>query len=225
MAHFSEAGFLKEMINLFGGIRFSHMSLFHVDGVRLLLDAGAEKLECVEFFPLNRQGERLFLGVTQVPLNSFVARSSPRNFDLSRNKSFRRLQVPTSSIGRSPTRSGIPNGVAFLKHALPTITSPAILEVIVVYPDNDFCCVDTLHSDRPYLRELSQAEREFEVSWHRRRFEALHEIHKVQAFRPVLCANVSGCVEASYLVRTLEGAVAEEKARGFEDFLSDPGPL
>ena len=223
VAHFTETGFLREMINLFGGIRFSHMILFDVDGVRLLLDAGAESLECVKFFPFNSQGEQYFLGVTQVPVNSFAARSSPRDFDLSRNKSLRRLQVPASSIGCNPVITGLPNGVAFLKHVLSTIASPVILEVIIVYSDIDFCCIGTWNSDRPYLCERSQAGREYEASWHHRLFGALREVHKVRAFRPVLCANVSGCLEASYMVQTLEEAVAEEKARGgFEDFLFDP---
>jgi len=49
MADFAEVGFLEEMIHLFGGIRFSRMDLFNVDGMRLLLDAGAEALESVAF--------------------------------------------------------------------------------------------------------------------------------------------------------------------------------
>jgi len=57
MGHFAEVGFLKEMIDLFGGIRFYYMNLLNVGGMRLLLDAGAETLECVVFSPSDRYGE------------------------------------------------------------------------------------------------------------------------------------------------------------------------
>ena len=59
MANFAEVGFLKAMINLFGGIRFYHMNLCNVDGMRLLLDAGAETLKSVAFSPADsdRYGE------------------------------------------------------------------------------------------------------------------------------------------------------------------------
>ena len=41
---FTTVGLLKAMIDLFGGIRFWYIRPFHVDGMRLLLDAGAETL-------------------------------------------------------------------------------------------------------------------------------------------------------------------------------------
>lgn len=152
--------------------------------------------------------------------SSAATGSSLRHFDLSQNKSLRKLQISASSIDL--TRTGPPDA-PFLKHLLSTITSPATLELIVVYSDNDFCGIDTLHTNWPYLREPSRAEREHEASWHHRRFEALRGAHKVRAFRLVLCANVWGCVGDSYPVRMLEEAVAEEKAtKGFDDFSSDP---
>ena len=57
MGHFAEVGILKEMIDLFGGIRFYYMNLLNVGGMRLLLDAGAETLEYVVFYPNDRYGE------------------------------------------------------------------------------------------------------------------------------------------------------------------------
>ena len=49
---------LRDMISLFGGIRFRHMDLFNVDGMRLLLDACAETLETLRLYPPN-PGRRL----------------------------------------------------------------------------------------------------------------------------------------------------------------------
>jgi len=150
--------------------------------------------------------------------SSAVTGPSLRDFDLSQNKSLRRLQVPASSIGLTKEPDA-----TLLKYLLSTITSPATLEVMVVYSDNDFHGIDTLHTNWPYLREPSRTERAYEASRHRRRFEALRDAHKVRAFRLVLCAYVWGCVGDSYPVRRLEEAVEEEKSeRGFDDFSSDP---
>ena len=52
MTHFAEMGFLKEMITLFGGIRFYQMKFINVGGMQLLLGAGAETLECVALSPI-----------------------------------------------------------------------------------------------------------------------------------------------------------------------------
>ena len=48
---------LKDMIDLFGGIRFRCMNLLGVGGIRLLLDACARTLETVMLYPTD--GERL----------------------------------------------------------------------------------------------------------------------------------------------------------------------
>ena len=42
---FTTVGLLKGVIDQFGGIRFQHVRLFNVDGMRLLLGAGAETLK------------------------------------------------------------------------------------------------------------------------------------------------------------------------------------
>ena len=48
---------LKDMIDLFGGIRFHQLDLFHVEGMSLLLDACAETLETLQFHPNDPHGE------------------------------------------------------------------------------------------------------------------------------------------------------------------------
>ena len=56
---FTTAGLLKDVIELFGGIRFWHVRLFHVDGMRLLLDAGAVTLKNLTLDPNDPHGEKI----------------------------------------------------------------------------------------------------------------------------------------------------------------------
>jgi len=51
-----DAGLLQDMIDLFGGIRFRHMDLFNVKGMRLLLGACAETLETLRLCPTDPHG-------------------------------------------------------------------------------------------------------------------------------------------------------------------------
>lgn len=72
------AGLLKDMIELFRGIRFHHMDLFDVDGMRLLLDACAGTLESVVLDPRDRYGELLSSEGTQVVTDYFRLCIPPR---------------------------------------------------------------------------------------------------------------------------------------------------
>jgi hypothetical protein len=58
---FGMAGFLEDMIDLFGGIRFSLMHLYRVYGMRSLLSACAKTLECVALDPTDPLGKQLSL--------------------------------------------------------------------------------------------------------------------------------------------------------------------
>jgi len=49
--------FLKDMIDLLGGIQVRQLDLFYVDGMSLLLDACAEALETLRFHPDDHHGE------------------------------------------------------------------------------------------------------------------------------------------------------------------------
>jgi len=57
MSDFRSVGFLKDMIDLFGGIRFRYMDLFDVDGMRLLLNACVETLEILRLYPTDPRGD------------------------------------------------------------------------------------------------------------------------------------------------------------------------
>ena len=53
---FSRVDFLKDMISLFGGIRFHTLDLFKVDVVQLLLDACAKTLTTLQVYPCDTCG-------------------------------------------------------------------------------------------------------------------------------------------------------------------------
>jgi len=140
--------------------------------------------------------------------NKPTAGPSFRDFDLSRHKSLRTLEVPASSI--------VHKEPGILTHVLSTITSPAFSEVIIIYRDYDFGGLYRLPDTRVF-REMLPVEREEDVSFRRSRLEALHEMYKVRAFRPVLCADVWDRVR-EYTVWELKQAVTLE--REFDDFFS-----
>ena len=189
MMCFTRVGLLKDMIDLFGGLRFHGMHLFDVDGMRLLLEACAKTLEAIVLYPTDPRGEQPCLKSTQVLAENFTVKFSLQDFDLSQNKSLHTVEFPASSIDCALNDNPPGSVLSFLKHLLSTIPPSVSLEIIVLYFDCDFCGVK---SRWPYLREISQGEAAEEASWHRRRFEVLREVQKVQDFRLTLSATVSG---------------------------------
>ena len=150
--------------------------------------------------------------------DDFAASSSLREFDLSRSKSLRTLQVPASSIDRDLNTTS-----SLLKQVLSTITSPSFFEVMIIFRWYNFSGVESWqHPDKPPLHEVSRAESAAEAQRHRRRFEVLREVHKVRDFRLVLDASVWGPA-SEYSMRMLKEAVAKEGAKkAFCGFLSEP---
>lgn len=59
MTYFTRVGVLKDMINLFGGIRLRHMDLSNVNGTRLLLNACAKTMETLRLYPTDPRGKEL----------------------------------------------------------------------------------------------------------------------------------------------------------------------
>ena len=151
--------------------------------------------------------------MTQALVNNFAAGSSLQDFDLSRNKSLRKLELQASSIDGSP---GI---TSFLKHLLSTITSSAFLTIYLFHGEYYFRGITFGRSDWP---QLSNAERENEVSRYHRRFEVLREMHKVRTFQLKLGVTAWGRFGEGP-VRLLEEAIAEERAEGgFDEFPCKP---
>ena len=116
-----------------------------------------------------------------IPANNFTATSSLLDFDLSRNKSLRTLEVTAGSIVSRFGRCASDRAVSrFLAATLSTITSPAFSEVVVFYRDLDFDGLSfyPLDASNPY-REMAPGESAKEALWHRRLFEVFREMHAV----------------------------------------------
>ena len=160
----------------------------------------------------------------QFPANNLTAESSLRDFDLSRNKSLRTLELTAkTTVSRYESHAPNPAISTFLSTILSTITSPVFFEVHVTYFDYDFTGVEF----RPHLApnvymDSTPAKRERETSWHRRLFEVFCEMYTVREFRLVLCADVWDRLK-EYTVERLKRAVAAEKAAKRLDYLpSEP---
>jgi len=158
-----------------------------------------------------------------ISANGSTVSSSLQDFDLSRNKSLRALQIMASSICHLSSNDSLDATSNFLNHTLSTVTSPEFYQVIVIYFWSDFFVTESWENpDRPPLREISRAERAQEVLRHRRMFEAFRRIHKARGFRFQLCANIWDPV-GEYSVGILKDAIAEETANGgFDGFSSIP---
>jgi len=227
VTNFTRVGILEDMIYLFGGIRFRHMSLFNVVGTRLLLGACAETLETLQLHPTDPRGKELSLDVFQVLADDFTAVSFIRDFDLSRNKFLRALEVmgrgfiySLRQIGSSDTATGP------FAYALSTIASPAFTEVIAFYRDYVFFGMEypfLVYSD---FRRLSPGQIAEEVGvLFDERFKVFREMRKVRDFRLVLCAYSWDGV-GEHMVRALRRAVEAEKVkRGFDDTFPEPSVI
>jgi hypothetical protein len=122
---------------------------------------------------------------------------SPRNFDLSRNKTLRTLEIRAQYL----------YDARLMTHALSTITSPVFSEVTVIYLDSD-------------LSDFTSPE---EVLGHHRRFEVFREMRSVRDFQLVLCAIVRANVGKDS-VEELKDIVEEEKVKMGGDAIF-PEPL
>ena len=214
---FTRVGILEDMIGMFGGIRFRHMELLNVDGMRLLLDA-AKTLETLQLCPYDPRGKAR-LTSTQVLANNFSANFSP-NFDLSQNTSLRALEV---TMGRMVTILYVPLIITQitknLGHALSTIRSPTFSEVVVIYQDRDIPAVHYQQEGPPALWWLSPTQKARFASERRIVFEVLRELRRAHDFNLVLCADVWGCARI-HAMRELKQAVLEERRQGGLDNMS-----
>jgi hypothetical protein len=68
---------LKDMIELFGGLRFRYIRFYDVDGMQLLLDACAKSLEVVVLNPADPLGEQLSLKGMQADNQRFCSQVLP----------------------------------------------------------------------------------------------------------------------------------------------------
>jgi len=224
LTYFTRVGLLKDMIDLFGGIRFRWMGLFNVEGVPLLLNACAKTLRTLRLYPIGSRGEQVSPKDVHISTNDSAASSPPRDFDLSRIESLVTLQIGVPwHTDYISTGSSLDATSSFLKYTISTITSPAFVQVGIIYGSSDFFGIGCLkHLSRPPPRGVSRAERAEEVSRHRRLFKVLREVHEARYFPLRLCAEVWDPL-GEYSAGILKEAVAEETAIvGFGQFLSEP---
>jgi hypothetical protein len=216
---FRVAGLLKDMIHLFGGIRFRYMDIFDVEETRLLLEACARTLETMLLYAYDPHGERTYPKGMRFRVNGFTAKASPLDFDLSRNESLRTLKVPTMSIAGRRACAPNPALPGFLRTTVSTITSPVFSKVIALYRDYDFHGLTSSPCHAPNLyRKVTPFEREADAAWHRGLFKVFREMYTARTFRLMLCAEVWDRV-GEYAVRELEHVVAAEKAAKRLDYL------
>ena len=215
MTCFTRVGILEDMIDLFGGIRFRYMDLFSVHGMRLLLDVCADTLETLRFYPNDPRGELLSLRGLKILANDFTVESYPQDFDLSRNKSLRTLEV----TARDATLYKVSN----LTYTLSTIASPVFTEVIIFYRDYDIWGVyDPQPGAPPTFLWLTPSHNMDAVELYRIQFRVFQEMQKTRPFKLVLCADVWHYL-VDHAVGELERALVVEKAEGgFGELFSDP---
>ena len=215
LTSFRRVGLLKDMIDLFGGIRFRWMDLYNVEGMPLLLGACAKTLRTLMLHQNDPRGEQFSPRGVYGSADDSAVNSSLLEFDLSRNKSLRTLQVTASSFGYGPA--------LLLDHVLSTITSPEFFQVMVLYRMCDFHGLRNLRRPGQVpLPQVSQTDNQFDAQSHQRRFSVLRKAHQVRDFRLALCADIWDPV-GEYSVQMLKIAVSEEKARnGFDNFFPEP---
>ena len=226
MMHLWRAGFLRDMIGLFGGIKFHYMVLYNVNEPQLLLSACAGTLETLELNLAGPLGEQSRYKPLQYLANGLAAQSPPSHLNLSQNKSLRTFEVTASSIG---CKIGLSNWTpepmtGFLRTVLSTITSPIFSEVVVVFRDFNFTGITPRPLPAQSIpRGLTPAEEADEALFHSRVFTVFREMHSTaQDFRLVLRADVWDCV-GEYATGVLRQAVAVEKAAKRLDYLpSEP---
>ena len=105
---------------------------------------------------------------------------------------------------------------------LSTITSPALLDVIIVYRDRDLGgssrCPLGCNSDPVCFRHNSEGVNAIHTQHYRLQFRVFHEMHKARDFHLVLCADVFDCM-VEHAIQTLEHLVNAREVNGGLDYL------
>ena len=65
---------MKDLVELFGGIRFRYMRFYNVDGTQFLLNVCGKNLQNVVLDPADPRGEQLSLKVIQALVDNFFGR-------------------------------------------------------------------------------------------------------------------------------------------------------
>jgi len=101
LTHFSNETIFRDMITLFGGLRFRYMDLFSVEGSRLLLDACADTLQTVRIYPAVPCSEE------SAPTSSNIHTDQLCRNSRGITSGFRSVAPPLPSISRSHSVSSL----------------------------------------------------------------------------------------------------------------------
>jgi len=112
-------------------------------------------------------------------------RSLRWDYDLSRNKSLRTLETTAASIAAAGDQVSI-----FLKTVVSTITSPLLLDVVIIYTTHDLS--DSSLDLSPALAAMVEREAAGYAASHEVRFRVFREMHQVRDLQLVLCADGGG---------------------------------
>ena len=123
--------------------------------------------------------------------DDFTGVSSIRDFDLSRNKILKTLEVAgPGGHSRALYQVGSLNtATGSFAYALSTITSPAFTEITAFFRDYEFRGVRAPWMHSVLVRQLSRAEIAKEASWFDWRFGIFQEMRKIRDFQLVLCVD------------------------------------
>ena len=197
LTHFPSETIFRDMITLFGGLRFRYMDLFSVEGSRLLLDACADTLQTVRVYPAVPCSKeppptfRIFVLTEYAETREGLL----QEYDLSHLRSLRSFEVTASSM--SQARKDAPD---LLRDIISTIQSPMFSEVILVFQRADLY--------RPYYIL----------------FEMFRQMHSKRKFRLVFCLEVSKKhmdLGLQVMRQRMEYELAERRL----DFLESPPAL
>lgn len=146
--------------------------------------------------------------------------SALRHFNLSHNKSLQTLEVTAESVAVAGNTAS-----SSLRTVLSTITSPMLLNIVIIYQDFDIdywgpCYYSRSCKPGPagaYIR--SPEEKAACRLRHQQIFKVLHDIYGMQEFQLVLSVDVPDSM-MEYTLGMLEYLVKVEKMRGRLDYLS-----
>jgi hypothetical protein len=144
-----------------------------------------------------------------------------QHFNLSSNRSLRTLEITAESFDRAGDVAFAAN---FLKTALSSVTSSATLDIVIIYRDFQFCGVQPFsqrNSEPICLHHSSQETWDMDALHYRQQLEMFREVYKTQAFRLVLCADVSDLI-VEHAIEMLQRVVEAGKAMGGLCHLHEP---
>ena len=204
LTHFPSETISRDMITLFGGLRFRYMDLCSVEGSRLLLDACADTLQTVRIDPVVPNSTESILTPQKFTLTERIETSGglPQDFDLSHLRSLQSLEVTASSV--SQVHQGTPH---LLRDIASTIKSQAFSEVVLIFQHPDlyrpshipFNAFRQMYSKKKFrlvfCLEVSKKYRDvgFQAMWRRMELEMTHRRLDFLESPPTLMVSERNC--------------------------------